>query len=106
MANTTGKKYGGRKKGTPNKATKDIRDVYSKLLKDNQNQLQTLFDEVAKKNPQKALELILKVSEFVIPKLKATEVTLQSEEQRQPLVVKIIESDNIALASCESAIKE
>jgi hypothetical protein len=30
MANTTGKKYGGRQKGTPNKLTKELRT----LLKD------------------------------------------------------------------------
>lgn len=27
MANTTGKKYGGRKKGTPNKMTKSVKDA-------------------------------------------------------------------------------
>lgn len=27
MANTTGKKFGGRKKGTPNKTTRDMKDA-------------------------------------------------------------------------------
>lgn len=31
MPNTTGKKYGGRKKGTPNKSTKEIRELAKEL---------------------------------------------------------------------------
>ena len=30
--NTTGKKYGGRKKGTPNKLTKELREVLKNVL--------------------------------------------------------------------------
>ena len=29
MANTTGKKYGGRQKGTPNIMTKELRSIYN-----------------------------------------------------------------------------
>ena len=32
MANTTGKKYGGRKKGTPNKLTKEIKEKHLKAV--------------------------------------------------------------------------
>lgn len=32
MANNTGKKYGGRQKGTPNKLTKEIRTVLKDLI--------------------------------------------------------------------------
>ena len=32
MANNTGKKYGGRQKGTPNKLTKEIRTVLKEFL--------------------------------------------------------------------------
>jgi hypothetical protein len=42
--------------------------------------LQELLDKVAEKNPQKALELLLKLSEFVLPKLRAIEVNNESEE--------------------------
>ena len=42
--------------------------------------LQELLDKVAEKNPQKALELMLKLSEFVLPKLRAIEVNNESEE--------------------------
>ncbi len=32
MANTTGKKYGGRQKGTPNRMTKELRSVLKNIL--------------------------------------------------------------------------
>ena len=68
MANNTGIKYGGRQKGTPNKATVRLREAFTELLEDNMGKVQELFDKVAEKNPQKALELLLKLSEFALPK--------------------------------------
>ena len=47
MANTTGKKYGGRKKGTPNKITKSVREGYEKVfhaLQRDENAKHTLFN--------------------------------------------------------------
>jgi len=35
MANNTGIKYGGRQKGTPNKATARLREAFTELLEDN-----------------------------------------------------------------------
>ena len=32
MANTTGKKYGGREKGTPNRLTKELRSVLKDIV--------------------------------------------------------------------------
>ncbi|MDB4161293.1 hypothetical protein N9772_02900 [Bacteroidia bacterium] len=80
MANNTGIKYGGRQKGTPNKATARLREAFTELLEDNIGKVQELFDKVAEKNPQKALELLLKLSEFALPKLRAIEVNNESEE--------------------------
>ena len=75
MANNTGIKYGGRQKGTAR-----LREAFTDLLEGNMGRLQELLDKVAEKNPQKALELMLKLSEFVLPKLRAIEVNNESEE--------------------------
>jgi DNA-binding MurR/RpiR family transcriptional regulator len=104
MANTTGQKFGGREKGTPNKDTKDIRKVYSKLLEDNESKLQSLFNQVAEKNPQKAIELILKMSEFVLPKLRSTEL-IQDTAPINNLKIEIIDTIT-PLASSELKIVE
>ena len=61
MANNTGSNYGGRQKGTPNKVTARLRQAFTELLEDNMGNVQELFDKVAEKNPQKSLELMLKL---------------------------------------------
>jgi len=48
MANNTGIKYGAR-------------EAFTDLLEGNMGRLQELLDKVAEKNPQKALELMLKL---------------------------------------------
>lgn len=39
MANTTVKKFGGRKKGTPNKTTKKIRSAFQLIIDKNLNNI-------------------------------------------------------------------
>ena len=103
MANNTGIKFGGRQKGTSNKATARLREAFTELLEDNMGKVQELFDKVAEKNPQKALELLLKLSEFALPKLRAIEVNNESEDKQTSLNIKIIDT-GVPLASCEKDV--
>lgn len=103
MANNTGIKYGGRQKGTPNKATARLRKAFTELLEDNIDKVQELFDKVAEKNPQKALELLLKLSEFALPKLRAIEVNNESKDKHTSLNINIIDT-GVPLASSEADI--
>jgi len=104
MANNTGIKYGGRQKGTANKATARLREAFTGLLESNMGKVQELFDKVAEKNPQKALELMLKLSEFVLPKLRAIEVYNESEEAKHTsLNINIIDT-GVPFASCEDDV--
>ena len=103
MANNTGIKYGGRQKGTANKATARLREAFTGLLEGNISRVQELFDKVAEKNPQKALELMLKLSEFVLPKLRAIEVNNQPEDKHTSLDIRIIDT-GVPLASCEADV--
>jgi len=104
MANNTGIKYGGRQRGTANKATARLREAFTDLLEGNMGRLQELLDKVAEKNPQKALELLLKLSEFAIPKLRAIEVNNESEEALYTSLDINIISTGVPLASCEKDI--
>jgi len=104
MANNTGIKYGGRQKGTANKATARLRESFTELLEANMGRVQELFDKVAEKNPQKALELLLKLSEFALPKLRAIEVNNESEEKKYTSLDINIISTGVSLASCEKDV--
>ena len=65
----------GRTKGKPNKTTAEIREAYQKLVEDNLTNMTEWLTQVAAENPEKAMELMLKLSEYMIPKLARQEVT-------------------------------
>lgn len=65
----------GRTKGKPNKTTAEIREAYQKLVEDNLTNMTEWLTQVAADNPEKAMELMLKLSEYMIPKLARQEVT-------------------------------
>jgi hypothetical protein len=68
----------GRKPGVPNKATKDIKQHYADLIKGNLDRIQGWLDRVAEQNPQAAIDLLIKLSPFVIPKNVSQEITFDS----------------------------
>ena len=77
MANTTGNKYGGREKGTPNKLTKEIRkilnDIVHKELEKAEENLNTL-------EPKQRLEILTKLMPYVLPKVESiSETDLESK---------------------------
>lgn len=65
----------GRPRGTANKATQDVRTVFTAFVEGNAAKAQELFDRVASKDPAKALDLLARLAEFVIPKLARTELS-------------------------------
>ena len=64
----------GRKKGTINKNTKQIREAYQKLTEDNLDNMNRWLTQTAQEDPAKALDLMLKLSEYIIPKLARQEI--------------------------------
>ena len=64
----------GRKKGTLNKNTKQIREAYQKLTEDNLDNMNRWLMQTAQEDPAKALDLMLKLSEYIIPKLARQEI--------------------------------
>lgn len=76
-----GVKTGGRKAGTPNKATTEFRQTVTALLEKNAENVDLWLQQVAegqgdvKPDPGKALDLLAKLAEFGAPKLSRTEHT-------------------------------
>jgi hypothetical protein len=67
MANTTGKKHGGREKGTPNKLTKELRYLLKDLI---YNELESLDEKLEELEPKERIELIIKLLPYTLPKLQ------------------------------------
>jgi len=89
MANLTGKKFGGRKKGTPNKVTDKVRSQFEELLSKNLN---TLQDDIEALEPKDRIKVMLELAKFVVPQIKAFEVDFNDTTQEvKPIEIKIIE---------------
>jgi hypothetical protein len=55
MANTTGNKYGGREKGTPNRITKELRSLLKDIMYDEIGALQDRLDALNPKEKESCL---------------------------------------------------
>uniref|UniRef100_UPI004047EE78 hypothetical protein n=1 Tax=Mariniflexile sp. TaxID=1979402 RepID=UPI004047EE78 len=84
MANTTGQKFGGRKKGTANKDTLQIREKFQSLVEDN---LEVLQADLNKLKPFERVKLIIELGKFVLPTLKAIEVQTDIKQSKRPQFV-------------------
>ena len=65
----------GRKPGTPNKNNMAIREAYQKLTEDNLDNMSIWITQVAGDDPAKALDIMIRLSEYIIPKLARTELS-------------------------------
>lgn len=65
----------GRPKGSVNKTTKHIREAYQKLTEDNLERMSIWISQVASEDPAKAMDIMIRLSEYILPKLARTELT-------------------------------
>jgi hypothetical protein len=63
----------GRPKGSKDKAKTNIKETFQLLVEDNLSNIQKWLSVVANDNPTAALNFVLKLSEFIIPKIKVAE---------------------------------
>ena len=67
----------GRKAGSLNRATKDIRDAFSLLIENNIDTLQKDLDSL---EPKERVKLLLDMAQFVVPKLRSVDLKSDVEE--------------------------
>lgn len=88
MANTTGKKYGGRQKGTPNRLTKELRESLALIMK---SEIELLPQHLKNLEIKDRLSLLVRLLPYLMPKAGIEE--LNSDEPLKPIIFKIIDED-------------
>ena len=83
MANTTGKKFGGRTKGTPNKCTAEAKALLVDLIAGQTDRIQEALDEVFECNKREYLQIMLRLLPYVMP--KASEMNSGEPSERRKL---------------------
>lgn len=68
MANTTGKKFGGRQKGTPNRLTRELRMVLKDFIYE---ELEALQDRMDYLDPKERLQVLIKLLPYVLPRVSS-----------------------------------
>ena len=69
----------GRPPGFENKVTRDIKEAYRLLIENNLDNLTKWLSQIAKSNPEKAIYIMMGLSEYVIPKLGRIEADLTTK---------------------------
>jgi hypothetical protein len=82
-------KYGGRKAGTPNATTKELRERISKIVDATFSEL-----ELMKLTNKERIELLGKLLPYIAPKLTTITIDERKDEQFTPIEIKIIHPTN------------
>ena len=78
----TRKKTGGRGPGTQNKLTAEMREALGAVLGGEIDQLPKFL---AKLEPKERLDVVVKLLEFALPRLKGIEATIDKPEEDKPM---------------------
>lgn len=70
MANNTGKKFGGRQKGTPNVLTKEVRAILKAIVFEEVTHIQAHLNEL---DPKVRLQILIKLLPYVCPKIESVQ---------------------------------
>jgi len=76
----------GRPKNALNKNTNAVKECFNTLLECN---LEKLQDDINQLKPYERIKVILEISNYMIPKLKAVEVTNTDNENYKPIILDI-----------------
>jgi uncharacterized protein YeeX (DUF496 family) len=79
----------GRPTGALNRSTEQMKLNLARATNNTLNYLSEDLEKIRKKDPEKAIELALKLMEYMIPKLSRTEVKAEIEQRVQQISVNI-----------------
>ncbi len=91
---TAARPHHGRKPGVPNRTTAQVREILHALLDEN---IDRMRDDLNKMAPATRVKLLLELAKFVVPTLKAIDITSDGD----PLALRNIHPITIVLSQTE-----
>ena len=82
----------GRPKGAINRSTEMMKLTIARAVDNTLNTLSADLDKIRKDDPERAIELALKLMEYTLPKLSRTEVRAEIDQRIQSISVNITKS--------------
>jgi hypothetical protein len=93
MAFTKGHKLAtGRPKGAINRSTEMMKLTIARAVDNTLNTLSSDLEKIRKEDPERAIELALKLMEFTLPKLSRTEMRAEIDQRIHTISVNITKS--------------
>lgn len=80
-------KVGGRKKGTPNRTTKEMKEMINMIVSGHLENVDDVLSDIQKEDPDKYLSLLFKFMEFVVA--KKTDVTSDDEAIKPSINIEV-----------------
>ena len=65
------------RKGISNKTTQEIKEAYQVLIENNLDNMSTWLKKIGDENPEKAFDILIKLSDFIVPKLSRQELSIK-----------------------------
>jgi hypothetical protein len=81
----------GRKAGSPNKITKEVRTALKDFIETNTDNLQVLFDEL---DAKQKLQFYADLLPYVVPKLNANSHSIINQDMPHVIIVGVTPDDN------------
>jgi hypothetical protein len=82
----------GRPKGAINRSTEMMKLTIARAVDNTLNTLSADLEKIRKDDPERAIELALKLMEFTLPKLSRTEMRAEIDQRIQSISVNITKS--------------
>jgi hypothetical protein len=79
----------GRPKGALNRSTEMMKVTIARAVDNTLNTLTADLEKIRKKDPERAIELALKLMEYTLPKLSRTEVKAEVNQRIEQITVNV-----------------
>ena len=82
----------GRPKGAVNRSTEEMKLTIARAVNNTLNTLSSDLEKIRKEDPERAIDLALKLMEYALPKLSRTEMRAEIEQKIQQINININKS--------------